>query len=306
MQPRRHEVTKNARRRECHASTELQKRFDGLTREWRVTVESTCVTDSSLLAFGSRDGQSVVLKVLRNEGDEWRSGAILEAFDGRGMSRVYEHVGGGVLMERLQPGQSLADMALGGRDNEATAILADVIARLCPHASANAWPAVEDWAAGFDRYAAGGDRQIPEDLIEQGHRIYSDLCVSQRHRQLFHGDLHHYNVLFDARRGWLAIDPKGAVGELEYEVGAALRNPYEAPELFLEPSTIERRVDQFGRKLNVNRGRVLAWAFAQAVLAAIWAAEDGTPVDRGHPFISLAHAIWRMLGHKSTENAPSK
>ena len=222
-----------------------------------MTVESTCVTDSSLLAFVSRDGQSVVLKVLRNEGDEWRSGAILEAFDGRGMSRVYEHVGGGVLMERLQPGQSLADMA-------------------------------------------------PEDLIEQGHRIYSDLCVSQRHRQLFHGDLHHYNVLFDARRGWLAIDPKGAVGELEYEVGAALRNPYEAPELFLEPSTIERRVDQFGRKLNVNRGRVLAWAFAQAVLAAIWAAEDGTPVDRGHPFISLAHAIWRMLGHKSTENAPSK
>ena len=117
-----------------------------------MTVESTCVTDSSLLAFGSRDGQSVVLKVLRNEGDEWRSGAILEAFDGRGMSRVYEHVGGGVLMERLQPGQSLADMALGGRDNEATAILADVIAKLCPHASANAWPAVEDWAAGFDRY----------------------------------------------------------------------------------------------------------------------------------------------------------
>src|SRR5207244_1723119 len=160
MQPRRHEVTKNARRRECHASTELQKRFDGLTREWRVTVESTCVTDSSLLAFGSRDSQSVVLKVLRNEGDEWRSGAILEAF-------------------------------------------------------------------------------------EQGRRVYSDLCGSQRHRQLLHGDLHHYNVLFDARRGWLAIDPKGVVGELEYEVGAALRNPYEAPELFLEPSTIERRVEQF-------------------------------------------------------------
>ena len=277
-----------------------------MTREWRVTVESTCVTDSSVLAFGSRDNQSDVLKVLRNEGDEWRSGAILEAFEGRGVPRVYEHADGAVLMERVNPGHSLVEMAVNGRDDEATVILAEVIAKLRPRKSAYAWSTLEVWAAGFDRYAASGDGQIPQDLVEQGHRVYSDLCASQEHRQLLHGDLHHYNVLFDARRGWLAIDPKGVVGELEYEVGAALRNPYEAPELFLEPSTIERRVEQFARKLNVDRGRVLAWAFAQAVLAAIWAAEDGTPVDRGHPFISLAHAIWRMLGHESTENAPSK
>ena len=42
---------------------------------------------------------------------------------------------------------------------------------------------------------------------------------------LLHGDLQHYNVLLDKDRGWVAIDPKGVVGELEYEVGALLRNP---------------------------------------------------------------------------------
>jgi len=277
----------------------LQKRLDLLTREWRVTVESTCVTDGSLLAFGRRDGQSVVLKVLRNEGDEWRSGAILEAFDGRGMSRVYEHVGGAVLMERLQPGQSLSDMALGGRDDEATVILADVMAKLCPHASTNAWPAVEDWAAGFDRYAAAGDGRIPRDLVELGQRVYSTLCASQTHRQLLHGDLHHYNVLLDARRGWLAIDPKGVVGEIEYEVGAALRNPVERLELFVQSSTIERRVEHFARKLNRDPARMLAWAFAQAVLAAIWAIEDGSLVDVSHPFIALASAIRPILWPRS-------
>jgi streptomycin 6-kinase len=41
-------------------------------------------------------------------------------------------------------------------------------------------------------------------------------------------DLHHYNVLSDSGRGWLAIDPKGLVGEVEYEVGAAIRNPIDA------------------------------------------------------------------------------
>ena len=32
------------------------------------------------------------------------------------------------------------------------------------------------------------------------------------------------NVRFDSGRGWLAIDPKGVFGELEYEVGAVVRN----------------------------------------------------------------------------------
>ena len=64
----------------------------------------------------------------------------------------------------------------------------------------------------------------------------------------------------------VAIDPKGVVGEPEYEVGAALRNPYEYPALFTDPAPIERRVDRFTRKPHLNRDRILTWAFAQAVL----------------------------------------
>jgi streptomycin 6-kinase len=53
------------------------------------------------------------------------------------------------------------------------------------------------------------------------------LCSSQRYRRLLHGDLHHGNVLHDSERGWVAIDPKGVLGEPEYEIGVALRNPIE-------------------------------------------------------------------------------
>jgi streptomycin 6-kinase len=46
--------------------------------------------------------------------------------------------------------------------------------------------------------------------------------------------LHHYNVLFDIESAvWVAIDPKGVVGELEYEVGAIIRNPVENPGLYV-------------------------------------------------------------------------
>lgn len=51
-------------------------------------------------------------------------------------------------------------------------------------------------------------------------------------------DLQHYNVLFDDARGWLAIDPKGVVGEVEYEIGAILRNPIERPDLFAAPEIV--------------------------------------------------------------------
>jgi streptomycin 6-kinase len=198
-------------------------------------------------------------------------------------------------MERVSPGHSLVEMAVNGRDDEATGILAEVVANMQPCQPVIGCATVQDWAAGFDRHADSGDLQIPQSLVEEAHRVYARLCGSQKRSALLHGDLHHDNVLFDADRGWLAIDPKGVVGEIEYEVGAALRNPVERLELFVQASTIGRRVEHFARKLNVDPGRVLAWAFAQAVLAAIWVAEDGSPVHRDHPFIALAHAIRPML-----------
>jgi streptomycin 6-kinase len=122
------------------------------------------------------------------------------------------------------------------------------------------------------------------------------LCASQRLPRLLHGDLQHYNVLFDSHRGWLAIDPKGVIGELEYEVGAALRNPYENPQLFISRSTIERRLEQFTNQLNLNYERTLRWGFAQAVLSAIWLIEDGFAVNEMTPALRLAEVIRPMLG----------
>jgi streptomycin 6-kinase len=121
------------------------------------------------------------------------------------------------------------------------------------------------------------------------------LCASQGRPCLLHGDLHHYNVIRDAKRGWLAIDPKGLVGELEYEVGAALRNPYERPGLLADPATIERRIRCFETELALDGNRILRWAFAQAVLAAAWDLEDGQRLDDGNAWIALADATHRML-----------
>ena len=276
-----------------------------------MVVEDTFETESSLISFGTRDKRSIVLKVIKQPGDEWRSGEILEAFDGNGFVRVYEHAPGAVLVERLRPGNSLVEMALNGRDEEATDILVEVIHQMSsvklsaseresPNLSANLrhCPTVHDWAKAFELYLETDDEQIPRRLVEAGQRLFLDLCASQRRPQLLHGDLHHYNVLFDSDRGWIAIDPKGVIGEVEYEIGAVLRNPGERPDLFLSRSTIERRLKQFTNRLNLDFERALAWGFAQAVLSAIWAIEDGFAVDGTNSSLRLARIIQPMLGDR--------
>jgi len=279
----------------------LHERIQQHARQWRVVVGDTRETESSVIAFGTRDNKPVVLKVIKQPGDEWRSGEILGAFDGHGVARVYEQAPGAALLERLRPGNSLADLALNGRDEEATDILADVIQQMRAWSMSSlelpqACATVEDWAKGFERHIATGADQIPIDLVAAGQRVFLDLCESQRRPRLLHGDLQHYNVLFDSARGWLAIDPKGVVGEIEYEVGAFLRSPYERPELFLSRTTIERRLKQLTKKLNLDFKRALAWAFAQAVLSAIWSIEDGFAVDRTNPALRLAEVLRPMLG----------
>ena len=274
----------------------LQDRIRTHTRNWSVQVERTAETETSVLLFGESRDRPVVLKVLRQPGDEWHSGAAVAAFEGRAVVRVYEHTEGALLLERLRPGTPLVGLALAGQDDAATDIVTGLIGTMTPRAAPPSAPTVLDWAGAFDRYAASGDARIPQELLAQAQSVYLELCRSQSRVRLLHGDLQHYNVLFDAERGWLAIDPKGVVGEPEFELGAILRNPQERFEQFAQPGMVEQRLARVASGLAIDRDRALAWGFAQGVLSAVWTVEDGFPLEPRHAGLLLAQAIRPLLG----------
>lgn len=276
-------------------SSDLLERIQRHARAWRLAVEDVFETETSAIASVTREGQPLLLKVVKQQGDEWHSGKVLQAFAGMGVARLYEETDGAVLIERLRPGNSLVSLVLNGDDEEATTILATVMQKMAGAEIPKSCVTAQDWAKGFDRYLASCDDQISSQLVKSGQRVYTDLCGSQLQVRLLHGDLHHYNVLYDADRGWLAIDPKGVVGELEYEVGAALRNPVERPDLFASASTVKRRLKQFSSILTLDVERALAWGFAQAVLSAVWQVEDGFRVDTTNAALQLAHVIQPRL-----------
>jgi streptomycin 6-kinase len=263
---------------------------------WGVTVDRTVETPTSIVAFGERDGLAVVLKASRSLGDESYSGAVLKAFAGDGSVNVHEYDVGVVLLECLDPGDQLVTLVRRGDDEEATRIISGVVAKLANHSPPASCPTVGKWGRAFDRYLESGDMQISLELVQQARAMYQRLDQSQRRTMLLHGDLQHYNVLFDARRGWVAIDPKGVVGELEYEISPILRNPIELPELFSSPETIKRRLNFLTKNLPLDPVRVIEWSFAQSVLSAIWDVEDGYAVGTDNPGLRLATVLKSMLG----------
>jgi streptomycin 6-kinase len=221
------------------------------------------------------DGTPVILKTCSLT-DEFEHGlAALRIFNGRGIARLleFDEEQKVMVLERLQPGTMLASL-VPEQDEQATSILAGVMRQLWrPAPTEHTFPTVEQLGQGLTqlraRYA-GGYGPFPPRLVDEAMDLFVSLSASAPQTILLHGDLQHHNVL---RSGdaWLAIDPKGVVGDPGYEVGASFYNPMprilEVPDL---EQMLARRVAQLSEELGMERARIRGWALAQSVLNAWW------------------------------------
>ncbi len=133
---------------------------------------------------------------------------------------------------------------------------------------------------------------MPEKLVGEAEALFGELLLSEGEPLLLHGDLHQENILSAGRRTWLAVDPKGVVGEAAYETAALLHNPVGALDAPDPKVLLKRRLDVLSGELKLNRARVRCWGLAQAVLAAYWSLEDGGRVwDAALAFAGLLAEI---------------
>lgn len=224
------------------------------------------------------DGRPVVLKVGVPNRELLTEIAALRHYSGRGAVRLLEAdpARGALLLERLLPGTPLRSL---NDDDRATEIAADVMRVLwCPPPKDSPFPSVADWLAGFGRlrrHFGGGCGPLPEALVARAEHLAVELLASSGSTVLLHGDLHHDNICAADGGLWLAIDPKGLLGEPAYEVGALLRN--RLPQLLhtAQPGRIlARRLDILSGALGFERARLRDWGLVQALLAAWWSIED--------------------------------
>jgi streptomycin 6-kinase len=259
-----------------------------LARDWDLAVgEPYELSYHYVVAVTRGDGTPAVLKLGVPTGTSLAEEApALAAFGGRGAVRLLraEPGRGALLLERVTPGWRARDL-VPGRDAEATSAAVGVMRRLhVPPPAGCALPEALAQAAAFDGYAAryGDAGPLPLDLVVRAGGLMRELCASATARVVLHGDLHHDNLLRATREPWLAIDPRGLLGDPGYEVGALLFNPDPDDRDAALTALVPARVEQLAAELAMPVDRVVAWGFVKAVLSDVWSAEDADrdPVSR--------------------------
>jgi streptomycin 6-kinase len=249
-------------------------------QDWGLTTAPpfTPLSDNYVAPALCADGTPAVLKACFVPNREFTAEVeALRLYDGHGAVRLLkvDLEQGLLLLERCEPGTLLSAVE---DDEETTSIAASIMRQLWrPVPPEHPFPTVGDWGRGFERLRSyfGGSGPFPAALVDEAERLFGELEASMAEPVVLHGDLHHFNILAAQREPWLAIDPKGLVGEPAYETGALLRN--RLPEPLPSPEAghvLARRVDQLSEELDLDRARLRGWGLAQAVLSAWWIVED--------------------------------
>lgn len=215
------------------------------------------------------------------EAEERRGASLMVWWNGEGATRVLAHDDNALLLERALGKESLVEMARNGRDDQASRILCEVAAKL--HATRDCPPPstlvpLSHWFRAIYPAASrfGG-------ILERAAQTANELLAEPREVVVLHGDIHHGNILDAGPRGWLAIDPKGLLGERGFDFANIFCNP--DPETATAPGRLARQAGVVAEAAGLERVRLLKWVLAYAGLSAAWMLEDG---NQPEPVLAVA------------------
>lgn len=226
------------------------------------------------VAKAQRDKYPVVIKVSCDEDlirDEVKA---LEHFAGSGTVKLLEHDKQyhALLLEQAIPGITLKEFRK--QDLELTMdyyikVMHDLHNRPCPDLTL--FPEIKKWPKAFDRVDAA---KMPLGLLAKAKNLASELVATQGKKILLHGDLHLDNILQNGEN-WLAIDPKGIIGEAEFEIAAfdfiadyELESDKDLAQLYHD------RLELIATKSSLDLNRIKNWCTVRLALAIAWSIED--------------------------------
>ncbi len=280
--------------------------LDDLARRWSLTLQPPLGD----LSYGyvapavRADGADAILKLAVPNPELRTEAAALRLYAGRGAVRLLDADPdrGALLLERIRPGTPLLPIAPAApvpqaEDESATIAAARLMLRLWrPAPPGHPFPTLDDWVRRMAERAPrliGPGSRFPAGWIDRALALFDRLADSAEAPVLLHGDLHHGNILRAEREPWLAIDPKGVVGEPIWETGPLLLNAL-PPSADAEETRriLARRVSWLASELGRDRERLRAAAVVRAVLAGFWSLEDhGSGWERELALAGLLEAL---------------
>lgn len=263
--------------------------------------DSFATATSVLTPVRLEDGSPAMLKVARMS-EEIRGGAVLAAWHGHGAARVLRAQDAAVLMERATGTRSLVRWVEEGRDDDASLVLCAAAGALHAASDELLHPAdgdgsvpelvpLEEWfrellgrADGRGTTVAGTDPGFVRRTAAIARELLDEQRTGRPDVVALHGDIHHGNVLDFSDSdsdsdsdSWLAIDPKGLLGDRAFDYCNLLCNP--SHEVALQAGRLERQFAVVTDAAGLAPDRLARWLAAWCGLSSVWFALDG---DTGH------------------------
>lgn len=284
--------------------SELPGLVEAAAARWGVTIGEPLPSHRSLvLAVRQSGGEPAVLRAAFRGWPESCALPSLEAWGGNGAVRLLadDPVAGVCLLERASPGAALSGL-VPTDDVKATEVVGALLGRLWrAEQPAVELPGLNAYPPPFATYldVHGGRGPLPQPLVVDAGRMLGELLASSDESGppvLLHGNLHHGNVLSSASHagGWVAVDPKGMLGDRCYDLAAMLRQPTPWVGQHDDPGAVlRRRLYQLSSQLGVDEDRARAWAFVTSVRTEVeQVARTGAP--HGTP-LRVAEALRRQM-----------
>ncbi len=251
----------------------LPSLIEETSQRWGLSdVQAVPNLSYNFVAFAKQGKHEVILKLGVPNDEIVSEMNTLKLFNGEGACRLLDcdEAKGFLLIERLHPGQMLADLQ---DDDKRTQIAMDVMLKLTRPAPANGqFLLLADWFAELKNLRPkfdGGTGPFPREVFERVETLLPELFAEDDIR-LLHGDFHHYNIL-SSERGWSVIDPKGVIGPAGYEIGPLMTNPFG---ILMDRTQFEvqtkRRVAIIHERTGWVREKIISWALAHSILSAYW------------------------------------
>jgi len=241
---------------------------------WNLTPNGGPISthSSDLLPVIYQD-QKAMLKIAKSS--EEKRGNFLMAWWSKNqapVAPVFMNDKDALLMERALGKKSLIQMAKNNQDEKATEIICTVVQKLHSIKNQNSPPSLTPLSDYFR--ALGPAASQHGGLFIQAHNTAQELLKNPKDSVILHGDIHHGNILYFGDQGWLAIDPKGLVGESYFDFANLFFNP--DFEVATQPGRLETQLALVCKMANLDRNRLLKWILAYSGLSAAWHLEDGT------------------------------
>ncbi len=244
----------------------------GRVHEWDLVLDEPFPGGhiSLVIPGRRRDGRRVILKVNFPEDESEHEADALRAWNGDGAVGILADAADerALLLERLDPGRPLWDEPDLARADE---IAASVLRRLWRPVGPDApFRRLAEVAARWrlvlpERWERQG-RLFERELLEEALAWIDRLVPSMEAPVVVHQDFHGGNVLWDDRRGWLAIDPKPLAGEPAFDTASLLRDRSGVPDgERAAVGAMRTRLGRLADLLGLDRERMRGWGIVHAI-----------------------------------------